>query len=49
MTKRRIIWAINPFEEERRLLRNAVVLLKTLSARAQFEVEPVYVVSPAEL
>ena len=49
MEKRRIIWAVNPFEEERKLLRNAVVLPRTLSANAQFEVEPVYVVSPAEL
>ncbi|OGQ78567.1 MAG: hypothetical protein A3F90_01050 [Deltaproteobacteria bacterium RIFCSPLOWO2_12_FULL_60_19] len=49
MKQRRIIWAVNPFEEERKLLRNAVFLLRTLSAKAQFEIEPVYVVSPAEL
>ena len=49
MKKKRIIWAINPFEEERKLLRNALVLLKTMSAKADFEIEPVYVVSPAEL
>ncbi len=49
MKKKRMIWAINPFEEERKLLQNAVVLLKPLSAKAQLQVEPVYVVSPAEL
>ncbi|HEY7317400.1 MAG TPA: universal stress protein [Candidatus Binatia bacterium] len=49
MISRRIIWAINPFDEEPRIVRNGAVVLRTLSRRASFEVEPTYVVSPAEL
>lgn len=46
---RKIIWAFDPFEEESVLSENAVRTLKTLSERTQAAIQPVYLLSAAEL
>lgn len=46
---RRIIWAIDPFEENGRSRDRTIEALKVISAKTGAVVEPVYVFSPAEL
>ncbi|MCC6274000.1 MAG: universal stress protein [Deltaproteobacteria bacterium] len=48
-SKKRILWSFNPFQNDPKVLKNAVALLKLLSRQTGLKVEPVYVVSPAEV
>lgn len=46
--KNPILWSFNPFQNDPRVLKNVVALLKLLAKQSGKAVEPVFVVSPAE-
>jgi nucleotide-binding universal stress UspA family protein len=46
---RRILWSVDPFEEPGELQANALRVLELVGGRTGAEIEPVYVMSPAEL
>lgn len=46
---RRIIWAVDVFWEDSKLHRSAISALRALADRTQCEIEPVFVLSPAQL
>lgn len=47
--KKRILWSFNPFQNDPKVMKNALALLKALAKQSKLPVEPVYVVSPAEV
>ncbi|MCE9625168.1 MAG: universal stress protein [Deltaproteobacteria bacterium] len=47
--KKNILWSFNPFQNDPLVLKNTVALLRSLSKQLKMAVEPVYVVSPAEV
>ncbi|MFO1462775.1 MAG: universal stress protein [bacterium] len=46
---KKILWSFNPFQDEPQLLKNVAGFLKILARQAGAPIEPVYVVSPAEV
>lgn len=48
MAKIKIIWAFNPFQNNRKVFKSSVELLKAWTDTGLYQVEPTFVVSPAE-
>jgi len=46
---KKILWSFNPFQEDPRVLRKVSAFLKILARQSKSPVQPVYVVSPAEV
>jgi nucleotide-binding universal stress UspA family protein len=47
--KLKILWAVDAFDDLSDVQKNEISIFKSLALRAQIEVDPIYVLSPAEL